>query len=119
MIIGSSLPSTFFTKAEGRPDGIANTSHQIRCDCGDSAPSGQAPATDHVLGSPRSRKHCREANGYFSGFFLCSSSLALSVTYRGTGCVLLSTSCASSLPVLGSTRFSLGSNTSVIWNGLM
>src|ERR1044072_944636 len=86
-----------------RPDGSANTSHQIRLLCG---PGGQQGC--HVVRSFGSSTHWRG-----------SVFAAGARTYFGTGTVFPLTRMPINCPVLGSVRFSFGSNTSVIWNGLM
>src|ERR1700719_4300319 len=86
----------------GRPDGIANASHQARF----------FPATwwhgFQVELSLGSRTHCRG-----------SVTASLLRTYFGIGSVffVVGLSLPSSWPVFGSTRFSFGSKNSVIWNG--
>src|SRR6188474_1714970 len=94
----------FVLLAAASPDGMANTSHQT------SPVGGQGGGRQgrQVPGSFGSSTHWR---GSVFG--------AGATTYWGIGTVFPLTRTPITCPVLGSVMFSFGSNTSVIWNGLM
>src|SRR5262245_23602557 len=94
----------FVAVGAASPEGMANTSHQTRFCCG-----GDGSHDRHVSGLFGSSTHWR---GSVFG--------AGARTYLGTATVLFCEfRTPITWPVVGSVRFSFGSNISVIWNGLI